>query len=131
MYFRERTAARLSPSQADMLLRHIDGPRQIVLRGPARLTMSALIERGFLVFCRENGVALPSWQRFPRFARLTDDGREIVACLLAMQADRLAALGCSDPSAPSITVVPDCHAENDADQARVHDEGRRVRAALP
>ena len=92
--FHEQIAQRLSKHQRDMLVEHIDGklfvPVPVTLRNPARNRSTlALIDAKLI---RYSGHWRSDHNR-PQSTRITDDGRQVLAIILAQYAEALIRAG--------------------------------------
>lgn len=82
----KRIAMTLAPAQAELLVAHIDGA-QVVKIGACHNTRKALVNRGLISGNR---------RRFPTLTFITEDGRIVLAFLLAHYAEVLTAAGRAD-----------------------------------
>ena len=99
---------KLSARQRQFLLDHVNGPVMVTAAQASR-TRRSLTMRGYITPVDARGHAVPADGRRafrPTHTGLTDIGRDIVAALLADEAERLTALGCADPAAPPISLQP-------------------------
>jgi|SRR5579862_213835 len=91
----EYVAIALSPQQQAVLIAHVDGPVLVVDHGSAdSRTKAALISRELLRPCLPNG-EVGNVTR-PQATTLTEDGRWVLAWVLAGYADKLVAAGMLD-----------------------------------
>lgn len=83
-------ATRLTPAQQKVLISHIDGPQSVVVVecAPSR---KWLLQSRLLRGCNERGNNTACSKKRIKWTTLTADGRRVIACLLAMEADRLSA----------------------------------------
>lgn len=116
-----RLAAELSTAQAVVLKRHVDGPAPVELGRNMRQTLDILKRRRLVSFCNENGAAVVGSARRPRFARLTELGRAVLAARLAIEAEHLVLaheVGAVILSPSSLTEKRTNHAVAEPDQSR-------------
>lgn len=93
----------LSHARRNFIIEHIDGPRRALASD--HVTRAPLIATKVLRSCDENGVEKQT-RELIKFTMLTDEGRDVLAHILADYADKLIRAGCLEPDAVPVTIIP-------------------------
>lgn len=84
--FHDQVAKRLSRRRAELLLEHIDHPREVREKGDTLRSLKTMAQEGLLYFT-------PPDSPRPHFSNITLDGRQVLATILGNYAEALIRAG--------------------------------------